>query len=928
MGTKTRPWLVAILAAAIVVGGLHIVERLEWERHGQEVRLDTLNRLSAMRARLEGELTGTLAMARALVATVALHRDLSRGDFEIIAREVMAQRRHIRNVTLARGTVITYVYPHEGNAVVVGRDYRDLPDQWPAVERMFETRQPVLAGPVRLLQGGNAVIGRTPIFETLPDGPPGSGPPWGLVAIPISMETLLDSAGISDARSPLRVAIRGSDGMGAQGAMFHGDPAVFGDNPVTLDIVLPGGMWQIAATPVGGWAARPPATRVMLRTLGAVLAALAAALGWFSVRYIEAQRQGRRQVSTSEERLSTILAAAPLPLLLIRRDDGTVLYANRRAATQMNSDARMLVGRPLPPQCIHRRDMARLRRLLASQQQVADFEARLRTTAGVPFWALVSMIPLDHDDQPALLVAANDITARKIAEQALRDQLSLHQTVIDTIPNGIYYKDVSGRMLGCNKAFEQMLGLPRADILGRTARALGSPELALQAESSDRELMAGEPSKVYESIIERPDGTRRAVLQFKAPLATADKQIGGVVGALVDITDRIAAEDELRAAKEAAEAASRAKSEFLAVISHEIRTPMNGILGMTHVLRGSSLNEDQRDWVDTILGSGEALLTILNDILDFSRLEAGRVGIEAVPFDLHETLQEVAALLTPRARQKQVALSVDVAPDLPPLLSGDVARLRQVLLNLVGNAVKFTEKGAVTVSAWMAGRRGDGLVLRFEVTDTGVGIPGDAIDKLFTSFSQADTSISRRFGGTGLGLAICKRLVELMGGEIGVESEVGKGSRFWFVLPMSAAAAREPIDEAPMVPAARPLTVLLAEDNPVNAKLAIILLESAGHSVVAVENGVQAVEAMLRQSFDAVLMDVHMPEMDGFEATRRIRSLRGPAARTPVIAMTANELAVDEERCREAGMDDYLGKPFRPAELLAKLAQWVEKAGV
>jgi two-component system, sensor histidine kinase and response regulator len=930
MSPSARPWIIAVFAATAVIAGLLVVERLEWGRERQQARLDTLNRLSTLRARLEGELNGTLALSRALVGTIALNHDITREQFEMVSREVMAQKRHIRNVTLSRGMTITYIYPREGNSAVIGRDYRDLPEQWPAVRRMYETRQTVLAGPAHLVQGGVAVIGRTPIFDVGPGVPAGTGLLWGSVAIPISLPSLLDDAGVTEAASRLTIAIRGSDGLGAAGAVFHGDARVFDREPVLLDVTLPGGSWQLAAVPAEGWDARQPATVLLLRTLGGMIALLVGALGYFLARDLEAQRRGQRRLAASEGRLAAILAAAPFPLLVLRRSDAVVLYANHRAGLQLASSAEMLVGRRLPPRCVRAREMVRMRAILNERGQVADFDARLRTAAGVPFWALVSIIPLDHGDEPGLLVASNDITAHKLAEQALRDQLTLHQTVIDTIPNAIYYKDAAGRHLGCNKVLEHLLGRPRGEIIGRTVHEVILPaESAAMAEENDRLVMNGDGCQAYETVVESTDGTRRTVLLTKAPLVTADRRISGVVAAMVDITDRIAVEDELRRAKEAAEAASHAKSEFLAVISHEIRTPMNGVLGMAHLLLDTALDEHQRNYVQTIHHSGEALLTILNDILEFSRLEAGRVVVEAVPFDPMATIDGVVTLMAPRAREKNIALAVDIAADVPRLLSGDVARLRQILLNLVGNAVKFTEKGGVTVSAWLAPPRGDELRLRFEITDTGVGIPAEAMGRLFTSFSQADSSISRRFGGTGLGLAICKRLVELLGGEVGVDSECGKGSRFWFVLPFRPAEDQSAllVQEA-VPPTARRLVLLLAEDNAVNRKVASVLLERAGHHVVAVENGVQAVEAVRHRSFDAVLMDVQMPEMDGFEATRRIRALRGPAAAIPVIAMTANVLAGDEERCREAGMDDYVGKPFKPAELLAKLAHWSERGRV
>jgi PAS domain S-box-containing protein len=561
------------------------------------------------------------------------------------------------------------------------------------------------------------------------------------------------------------------------------------------------------------------------------------------------------------------------------------------------------------------------------------------------------------------------VIERARADQALRQsQYTLTETknfldsVIENLPSMVFVKDAAHlRFVRFNKAGEELTGYSREDLLGKSDYDLFPQEQADFFVARDRDVLA---TRQLLDIAEEPIHTKfsgvRILHTKKMPLLDEEGTPQFILGISEDITEQKQVEIELRKATAAAEAASVAKTMFLANMSHEIRTPMNGILGMSELLLRTALNDRQLQLAQSVHRSGVALLTIINDILDFSKIEAGKMGLEAIVFDLRELVEEAVVLFSEPARAKGLELSCCVGTGCPDRVVGDPVRLRQILLNLIGNAVKFTHRGRIQVAVeCCAGHAAQGM-LTFKVADTGIGIDSSVQSTIFDHFSQADGTTTRKFGGTGLGLAIVKQLVLLMHGEVGVESRLGEGSTFWLTIPLQSAGGSQAgrVSDAsvpakslsegdqgrrgdrgkvlmlthdragspPHSPERGRGCFLLAEDNPINREVAVGMLEELGHRVEVADNGREAAEVAKNRAYDLIFMDCHMPVMDGFAATQAIRRHQealDPPCRIPIVALTANAMVGDRERCLAVGMDDYLSKPFTIQQLEAVIQRWL-----
>ena len=560
------------------------------------------------------------------------------------------------------------------------------------------------------------------------------------------------------------------------------------------------------------------------------------------------------------------------------------------------------------------------------------------------FWKVIKFIPraeveaIARDWRDAMLLAFAAAAAllapaawfvtdayqkRKFAE--------LHsRLLLESAHEGVFGIDLDGRVTFINPAAAQQLGFSPQELLERKVHALihhsdahGEP-IPPEACRMMQAFADGSAHHISDEVLWRKDGSRFPVEYRSTPVRWGERIIGAVV-TFHDISERKRNEQALLSAKRRAEFADRAKSDFLAAMSHDIRTPLNVILGMEEVLAEGELNDEQRDYLRLMRGAGETLQALINDILDISKIEAGQLSLEEVAFNPSDLLLGSVEIFAPSAREKGLALSATVDPELPAAVFGDPQRIRQILINLIGNAVKFTDQGALEITAAPAGPSR----ITFRVRDCGIGIPPEKLEEIFRPFSQADRSTTRRFGGTGLGLTICRRLVDLMAGEIGVESKPGEGSTFHFTLPLPAAQGASTVAvtrHAPRPPRAEgpPRHILLVDDSDDNRRLVEAYLKHTDHRITEAASGVEALERFDEERFDLVLMDLQMPEMDGYSATGEIRrrEARGERTPTPVVALTAHATESDVRHAMAAGCDHYLTKPIGKARLLEAIEQW------
>ncbi|MBI4756825.1 MAG: PAS domain S-box protein [Betaproteobacteria bacterium] len=667
-------------------------------------------------------------------------------------------------------------------------------------------------------------------------------------------------------------------------------------------------------------------------------------------RMAEAVQSRDRALQESEQRFRAIVDQAAEGIVLIDVDSQRFVEFNDAACNALGYSRLEFAHLALADVCAGETpEQVRQHLQAVVEQGGASFETRHRRKDGEVRDVHVSNRVLDIRGRRYLTAIWYDITERVLAEEQLR-KLWL---AVEQSPNGVVITDLDGRIEHVNEAFTHISGYERAEVLGRNPRMFHSGQTPTATYAALWEGLRAGRTWQGEFINRRKDGTVHIEFARISPVRQPDGHITHYLSVLEDITERkrvgaeldrhrhhleeLVAERtvELAAAREAAEAASRAKSTFLANMSHEIRTPMNAIIGLAHLLRREIAEPRQQAQLRKVSEAANHLLQIINDILDISKIEAGRLSLEHTDFELARTLETVVELVREDARAKGLDIRTDIDPALAGTLRGDPLRLGQILLNFTGNAVKFTERGGITLRAQRVEDQGADVLVRFEVVDTGIGITQEQKARLFNAFEQADGSTTRKYGGTGLGLAISRRLAQLMGGEVGVQSHPGDGSTFWFtarlgpgggVVPTLAADHGRCDAEEILAREYGSARLLLAEDNLVNQEVARELLAEAGLAVDVADNGAQAVEMARQTPYDLILMDVQMPVMDGLEATRAIRRLPGRQD-TIILAMTANAYDDDRQRCLDAGMNDHVGKPVDPDVLYGALLKWLSGRG-
>jgi len=661
--------------------------------------------------------------------------------------------------------------------------------------------------------------------------------------------------------------------------------------------------------------------RQTLLTAGIALCLVLASL--FAVRRL-ARSQAAEQMALS--RLKEAESVAALGHWVIDLESGNLSWSDQTCRL-FGIAPGSTIDYPEFLQMVHPDDRAAVD--IASQQAVSStglYEVEHRILANGQVRWVRERADLSRQQEGTVVGTVLDITEQKNALIALEYERTTLRTLINAMPDIVCFKDGEGRWIEANEFDLRLFELEGVDYKGKKDSELARysafyRDAFMGCEASDEiAWKQGGPSRGAE-VIPRPDGSSLTFDVIKVPLVDAQGKRAGLIVVGRDITEQKQAELIMLEAKAAAEAANRAKSEFLANMSHEIRTPMNGVIGMVQLLRFTGLTDEQKEYLDTIDSSSNNLLSIIGDILDLSRIESGRICLEQADFSLQDCIREVVMMQSSRMFDKGLASRVTIDERLPRFVTGDQLRIKQVALNLLANAVKFTDQGTITVVVSLLQQLSDHIIIQITIADTGIGITREQQAKIFEPFTQADSSTTRRFGGTGLGLTICRQLAQLMGGSIWVESEPGKGSSFHVDLPLGL--PQQVPDQLPqrtilipIEPAATPLRILIVEDDLINQRTTELLLRKLGHTTCTAENGRQALELWQQGGIDLILMDIHMPVMNGCEATAEIRAREtGTGRHTPVVALTADALKGTKEYLISQGIDAYLTKPLKLVEL-------------
>ena len=639
----------------------------------------------------------------------------------------------------------------------------------------------------------------------------------------------------------------------------------------------------------------------------------------------------------NEAKYKVLVEDSDLTMLVIN-EDGIIKFANKNVEKLVGFDPRELIGFSLM-EAAPRKFKSEVQHVLYLLKKTGNYNSTLELqifTATGTKWVSCRVFPVskETDEAHEWQVVIWDFEEekqlqleREVMEGQRREEQKLVQDILDNIPSVIFLKDVDGRYVMINSKMEQVLGLSASKVIGQADLQL-IPDKAryLEFKYSDDKVLIHKTANSFEDVVDYGNGKVEYYWVTKFPLLDAQGNVKHICGLATDITERKEGEIKLLNAKKEAEQAKAAQESFLANMSHEIRTPMNGIIGMGNLLMGTEQNDEQKEFTENIQESARNLLAIINDLLDFSKIKSGKFLFESAPFKLRQTIKKTLYPLQFRAEEKLLRLNIDIDNSVPDGLIGDGLRFQQVMINLIGNAIKFTTKGSVNISV-SAGEENAGYIdLQLEVSDSGIGIAENKLGYIFESFTQNNVNTSRKYGGTGLGLAIVKQLVELQQGHVWVSSTLGKGSTFTVIIPYRVSheeTAQEVktsyIHDRDNEMLLEGINVLVAEDNTINQKVVKNTLQKQGATVNIVNNGQEAIDALQEEDYDVVLMDLQMPEVDGYKATRYIREVM--RRELPILAMTADALKGEAEKCFDVGMTGFISKPFEPRDLYHQILQ-------